>query len=116
MTIAGLDSNNKRIYNSSKFKYYNCCGINCNNTGEHQLMIIFIKKTGIFCDSCTRDLLERGLAHKIEWFEKMKFHISTYLLTNYKKRLMDIPDFSIDHGSKIWTFALFIYPVNNCMT
>jgi len=47
-------------------KYKQCAGRNCNKKGTNLLQILFIKKIGYFCDSCTTQLLELGLVTKEE--------------------------------------------------
>ncbi|MDR4492432.1 MAG: hypothetical protein R2685_16305 [Candidatus Nitrosocosmicus sp.] len=39
-------------------------GKNCSNKGTHQLKIIYINKTGWFCDSCKQDLIKLGLVEE----------------------------------------------------
>jgi hypothetical protein len=39
-----------------------CAGKNCHKKGTKLLEIRFIKKSGFFCDSCSFELLELGIA------------------------------------------------------
>ena len=39
-----------------------CSGRDCTNIAKNLLTILYIKKTGYFCDDCTQDLLARDLA------------------------------------------------------
>jgi hypothetical protein len=39
-----------------------CSGKDCQNMGNSILKIKYINKSGYFCDKCTRDLLDEGLA------------------------------------------------------
>jgi hypothetical protein len=47
-------------YVDKEFK--RCLGKGCTNSGKNPLRIIYLGKTGIFCDICSRDLLSLGLA------------------------------------------------------
>ena len=47
-------SNN--TYDTSIQGYNTCAGKGCNNIGIHNLMIIYINKRGVFCDSCKIEL------------------------------------------------------------
>jgi hypothetical protein len=42
--------------------YNKCSGKGCINIGKTLLEIVYIHKTGYFCDSCSEDLLDHGLA------------------------------------------------------
>jgi hypothetical protein len=42
--------------------YYKCSGKGCTDIGKTPLKIVYINKTGYFCDSCSEDLLHHGLA------------------------------------------------------
>jgi hypothetical protein len=42
--------------------YYKCSGKGCTDIGKTPLKIVYINKTGYFCDPCTEDLLDHGLA------------------------------------------------------
>jgi hypothetical protein len=41
--------------------YNICAGKGCNNIGRYRLSIIYINKTGLFCDTCKKELEECGL-------------------------------------------------------
>jgi predicted SprT family Zn-dependent metalloprotease len=41
-----------------------CSGKDCKSIGNSILKINYINKTGYFCDRCTRNLLDEGLAVK----------------------------------------------------
>lgn len=43
-------------------EYKHCAGRNCPKIGKNTLVIKYINKTGNFCDSCSKDLLEQELA------------------------------------------------------
>jgi hypothetical protein len=45
--------------------YDRCSGKGCINTGVTLLKIVYINKTGYFCDSCSEDLLHLGLAAEV---------------------------------------------------
>ena len=51
--------------NISRLETKTCAGRGCGRVGKMVLKVLFINKTGLFCDSCTNDLLVRGLAVKI---------------------------------------------------
>jgi hypothetical protein len=53
------------IGNNSAAKPQRCSGKNCTNYGTNLLEIRFIVKTGYFCDLCTKDLLNEGLATEV---------------------------------------------------
>jgi hypothetical protein len=38
-----------------------CAGKGCNNLGVHRLSIIYINKTGLFCETCKKELERCGL-------------------------------------------------------
>ena len=38
-----------------------CCGKGCNNVGIYRLRIIYVKKTGLFCSKCKKELENCGL-------------------------------------------------------
>lgn len=42
-------------------KYNNCAGKGCRNHGTNRLQIVFIHKTGWFCNSCTEELVKYKL-------------------------------------------------------
>jgi hypothetical protein len=42
--------------------YDRCSGKGCADIGKTLLKIVYINKTGHFCDSCKEDLLHQGLA------------------------------------------------------
>jgi len=39
----------------------NCAGKNCSNKGTSQLTIVYLNRTGWFCDSCKQELLSDDL-------------------------------------------------------
>ena len=45
--------------------YDRCSGKRCTNIGKTLLKIVYINKTGYFCDSCSEDLLHQGLAVEV---------------------------------------------------
>jgi hypothetical protein len=45
-----------------------CACKNCNNVPTTILKIKYIQKIGLFCDSCTKDLLDQELAIKADEF------------------------------------------------
>ncbi|NOJ32653.1 MAG: hypothetical protein DA329_10995 [Candidatus Nitrosocosmicus sp.] len=47
-------------------EYKQCAGKNCENTGIVQLEIKFVKKKGLFCEQCTSELIQLGIASKLE--------------------------------------------------
>lgn len=64
METTSLPSN-ITIDNVSK-KYNNCAGKGCKNYGINPLKIVFIHKTGWFCNSCTQTLKKLELVEAIE--------------------------------------------------
>jgi hypothetical protein len=42
-------------------EYKTCAGRECNNIGKNHLMILFINKSGWFCDSCRDSLVNLKL-------------------------------------------------------
>ena len=44
-------ASNNTLYNETK-KYKNCAGLRCFNKGKKLLKIIYIEKSGWFCDDC----------------------------------------------------------------
>lgn len=47
--------NNTEYIKTEEFQL--CAGKDCNKQGTNSLKIIYINKTGFFCDSCKQDLL-----------------------------------------------------------
>jgi formamidopyrimidine-DNA glycosylase len=45
--------------------YDRCSGKGCKEIGITLLKIVYINKTGYFCDSCSEDLLHLGLAVEV---------------------------------------------------
>jgi hypothetical protein len=45
--------------------YHRCSGKGCTDIGKTLLKIVYINKTGYFCDSCSEDILHQGLAVEI---------------------------------------------------
>jgi hypothetical protein len=43
-----------------------CAGKGCNRVGRISLKILYLNKTGLFCDCCTKDLVAAELAIKAE--------------------------------------------------
>jgi hypothetical protein len=43
-------------------EYKECAGKGCHNVGIHYLEIIFLNKSGWFCEQCGSDLIVSGLA------------------------------------------------------
>jgi hypothetical protein len=54
---------NSIFYNTNQ-EYKKCAGKGCRNLGRVLLKINYINKKGMFCDTCSADLLDRGLAVK----------------------------------------------------
>ena len=50
---------------SSSAEHKQCAGKNCRNIVKKTLKIMYINKTGNFCDSCSKDLLQQQLAIEI---------------------------------------------------
>jgi formamidopyrimidine-DNA glycosylase len=42
--------------------YHRCSGKGCTDIGKTLLKIVYVNKTGYFCESCTEDILHQGLA------------------------------------------------------
>ena len=42
-------------------EYKMCAGIHCNKAAKRRLRILYINKSGWFCDDCSRDLLNLDL-------------------------------------------------------
>ena len=61
MTNNQPGSNNNAHYETTEYKYKTCAGKGCNNTGIHYLSIIYINKTGLFCETCKNELEQCGL-------------------------------------------------------
>lgn len=55
-----------RTHNNTEQQYKHCAGKNCQNAGLIELEIRYVKKTGFFCNFCTKELIELGIASKIE--------------------------------------------------
>jgi|1186.fasta_scaffold628522_2 hypothetical protein len=50
---------NNNLYNDTN-EYKMCAGLGCSKQGKHYLKIIYIKKSGWFCDNCTGELTKGG--------------------------------------------------------
>lgn len=48
--------------NNNFHEFSVCAGRSCNNKGIHPIRIIYINKTGFFCDNCKKDIEYLGLA------------------------------------------------------
>jgi hypothetical protein len=51
--------------NNASLEYKKCAGKGCNRVGRISLKILYLNKTGLFCDHCTKDLLISELATKV---------------------------------------------------
>jgi len=47
------------LYNDTD-RYKMCAGLGCSNKGKNYLKIIYLKKSGWFCDNCTIELKKGG--------------------------------------------------------
>jgi hypothetical protein len=45
-----------------------CAGKDCDRVGKNLLKVRYLKKSGLFCDFCTNDLIAADLVIKIELF------------------------------------------------
>ena len=45
--------------------YDKCSGKGCTDIGKTLLKIVYINKTGYFCESCSEDILHQKLAEEI---------------------------------------------------
>ncbi len=55
-------NNSSNIHNICAAKEFKICvGKGCNNVGLHSLSIIYINKTGLFCETCKKELEKCGL-------------------------------------------------------
>jgi len=63
MEVSRNYSNNKIKEQSREYKDDddNCAGLYCNSVGIHRLKIIYIEKTGLFCENCKTELEKCGL-------------------------------------------------------
>jgi hypothetical protein len=43
---------------------HRCSGKGCGHHGRNQLRILYVGKSGYFCDHCTKEILDQGLAVK----------------------------------------------------
>lgn len=55
------DNENRNPYRLNKDP---CAGLNCNKIGMYRLKIIYIDKTGLFCNNCKTELEKCGLVSK----------------------------------------------------
>jgi hypothetical protein len=59
-----MQKDNQVISNNISYKdvaeYKTCALRDCYNKGENHLKIIYIEKSGWFCDNCTRELKKAG--------------------------------------------------------
>jgi hypothetical protein len=59
--ISSTDTNNN--YNN---EYKICAGKNCNNLGKYHLKVLFINRSGWFCDYCKEELTSLRLIKENE--------------------------------------------------
>jgi hypothetical protein len=52
--------------NNASLEYKKCAGKGCNRVGRTSLKILYLNKSGLFCDRCTKDLVAAELAVKVE--------------------------------------------------
>lgn len=62
MKVSPYTHNNTRYNKIEEFQP--CAGKGCNNQGKYRLKIIYINKSGWFCDACKQDLLSLKLIVK----------------------------------------------------
>ena len=46
---------------SMQLQHKLCARLGCSSQGEYPLTIIYVKKVGLFCEECRRELVEDGL-------------------------------------------------------
>ena len=46
---------------SMAIQYKSCARLGCLSQGEYPLTVIYLKKVGLFCEECRRELIEDGL-------------------------------------------------------
>ena len=61
-----LSQKEQDIYDASIIIEEKCLGKNCKRLGINRLRIAYVNKAGLFCDSCTEDLLREGLASRVD--------------------------------------------------
>lgn len=49
------------VFDNDLDGYKICAGKGCNNIGNHVLSIIYINKSGLFCETCKKELEKCGL-------------------------------------------------------
>ncbi len=49
---------------SNNIELFNCAGNGCGNYARNRLTILYLHKSGWFCDSCKRDLLDSKLVEE----------------------------------------------------
>jgi hypothetical protein len=54
------------INNCDTLGYKPCAAKDCDKKGKYRLRILFLKKSGYFCDSCASQLLELDIVTKEE--------------------------------------------------
>jgi hypothetical protein len=57
--------NNDISYETIEYKHRTCAGKNCKNIAKHHLMLVFIKRSGWFCENCRQSLQEDGLVESV---------------------------------------------------
>jgi hypothetical protein len=45
--------------------YDKCSGKGCTDIGKTLLKIVYVNKTGYFCESCSKDILHQELAEEV---------------------------------------------------
>ena len=79
--------------------YYKCSGKGCTDIGKTLLKIVYINKTGYFCDSCSQDLLHH--------------HHHTYLIMQKRNAKQGATKIMSDLISELWKRIIQLAQIEN---
>lgn len=54
------------IINSTDQQYKQCAGKNCVREGKYELKILYINKTGYFCECCSKCIIESKIGIQMD--------------------------------------------------